>query len=192
MWGIPSASTARLIWAFIANADFAGSTACTRSTSFPNSDGKNLCQKLFQNFKILIKSLTVYLAKIFSSHQILSKDGNPWKKRDPICERKITTTKYCWFYKSGYIFQKRFQISAQTIRYDSLERAILRIIPLHSISYQPPLNSRGLKSLGSNKNRVGKEQIIKTNSFPTLEKSFQISSFSQQAPLKLILANLKI
>jgi len=40
----------RRIWALIANADFAGSTACTRSTSFPNSEGKNLCQ--FKNHKL--------------------------------------------------------------------------------------------------------------------------------------------
>ena len=44
VYGMPSASTARRIAALVANADFAGSTAWTRSTSFPNSDGKNLCR----------------------------------------------------------------------------------------------------------------------------------------------------
>jgi hypothetical protein len=36
---------ARLIRTLPPNIDFAGSTACTRTTTLPNSDGKNLCNE---------------------------------------------------------------------------------------------------------------------------------------------------
>jgi len=43
--GIASASIARRILTFVDHTVFDGSTACTQSTSFQNSDGKNLCNK---------------------------------------------------------------------------------------------------------------------------------------------------
>lgn len=44
VWGMPSDSTRRRISILAWNADFAGSSAWTRSTSLPNSDGKNRCR----------------------------------------------------------------------------------------------------------------------------------------------------
>lgn len=64
-----SSSIARRILDLMAKADLAGSTAFDRSTSFPNSDGKNLCTETtilwLQRARTKTRSSTIFLTIIF-------------------------------------------------------------------------------------------------------------------------------